>query len=131
MLEFRDGLTPDYRLLQSRANRYGQNRAEMKKETFSGMGTWFHAQDVCITEGQGPIQDRTHEHLAYTDRAIALSRKVLHQAIQDIAEGHDPILVVRDPERNHFPHLVARADDLPLDTDWKTYWHPAGVAAAT
>ncbi|HEY3118615.1 MAG TPA: hypothetical protein VGK54_17880, partial [Chloroflexota bacterium] len=63
------------------------------------------------------------------DRAIALSRKVLQQAIQDVFEGRDPILVVRDASRNDFSHLVARADDLPLDADWKTYWQPAAVSA--
>jgi phthalate 4,5-dioxygenase len=119
---FRKELTDDRRLSRNQANRYLQDREELKAETFSGMGSFFHAQDACVTEGAGPIQDRTKENLGYTDRAIFTCRKLLLQAIETVQAGDDPPLTVRDASANRFAHLVARADEVPADTDWHEYW---------
>jgi 5,5'-dehydrodivanillate O-demethylase len=50
-------------------------------------------------ETQGPITDRSVEHLSYSDRGVALLRKVLRENIEKVQRGEDPIGVVRDP--NH------------------------------
>ncbi|MBM2809671.1 MAG: phthalate 4,5-dioxygenase [Chloroflexi bacterium] len=115
-------LGPDYRLRLTKANRYLQDREEMKAATFSGMGDFFHAQDACVTEGAGTIQDRTGEHVAYSDRAIVVARKILLQAIRDVQAGRDPHYVIRDESENLFPELVARADELSGDVDWHEHW---------
>lgn len=122
LTNFAAELADGYRLKRGKANRYLQDRQEMKSETFSGIGMFFHAQDSCVVEGAGPIQDRTQEHLAYTDRAISTARKLLLQAISDVQAGRDAPMVVRDPAQNRFAHLVARADELPASTDWHEYW---------
>ncbi len=127
---FRKEMTDDRRLARNKANRYLQDREEIKSETFSGMGSFFHCQDACVTEGAGPIQDRTKENLGYTDRAVLTCRKLLLQAIQAVQESRDPPLVVRDPTTNRFSHLVARADDLPSDADWREYWKAETVGSA-
>jgi phthalate 4,5-dioxygenase len=119
---FRREMTDDYRLIRTRANRYFQNRDEQRTETFSGLGSLFHAQDACVTEGAGAIQDRTKENPGYTDRAILTCRQLLRGAIQAVQKGDDPPMTVRSPIENDFWHVVARADDLRSDTNWREYW---------
>ena len=105
-LRGRDELTPDYRMVRSRANRYRQDRASMKKQSFSGIGHNFQAQDACVIEGAGTVQDRTKEHLVTSDKAIVAARKLLLKAMQDVKEGRDPLHVVRDPRANKFSHIA-------------------------
>jgi len=126
---FRKEITNDRRLVRTRSNRYLQDRDELKAETFSGMGSFFHAQDACVTEGAGPIQDRTRENLGYTDRALFTCRKLLLGAIQAVQDGEDPPLTVRNPAENRFAHLVARADEIPSDVDWREYWKADAIAS--
>ena len=99
MLRGRDELQPDYRMIRNKANRYLQDRASMKNKSFSGIGYNFQAQDACVIEGAGTIQDRTKEHLVTSDKAIVAARKLLLKGIQDVKEGRDPLHVVRDPKR--------------------------------
>jgi hypothetical protein len=40
----------------------------------------------------GAIQDRTREHLGYSDRIITAARRMILRAIDDVAEGRDPPL---------------------------------------
>ena len=70
----------------------------MKRETFTGIGYNFDAQDLCVIEGAGPIQDRTREHLVSSDMSIVVARKVRIKAIRDLQEGREPKNVVRDPQ---------------------------------
>jgi phenylpropionate dioxygenase-like ring-hydroxylating dioxygenase large terminal subunit len=115
--------TEGYYLVRNKANRYQQDREEMKAKSFIGMGANFVVHDTCATEGPGNIQDRTEEHLGYTDGGIMASRKVLLDAIRDVQEGHDPPHVIRDPSQNHLEHLFVRNDVLlPSDVDWHNYW---------
>ena len=57
------------------------------------------AQDHMAWETQGPIADRTVEHLSYSDRGVALLRKTMKEQIERVQQGLDPLAVVRDP--NH------------------------------
>jgi phenylpropionate dioxygenase-like ring-hydroxylating dioxygenase large terminal subunit len=114
-------MTPDYKMTRNKANRYLQDREAMKTVTFSGIGFNFQAQDACATEGPGPIQDRTQEHLVSSDKAIVAARKLLLKAINDVCEGREAPHVVRDAKSNRFPHLVVISELLPAVTDWKEY----------
>jgi len=114
------GITPDYHLLQNRSNRYMQDREIMKTQSFSGI-EGFAAQDTFAIEGEGVIQDRTHEHLASSDRIIVAMRKVLSKAIQDVQQGIDPPNVVRRPEQNRYPHLFVYVGVVPEATDWREF----------
>jgi phthalate 4,5-dioxygenase oxygenase subunit len=111
-----------YHLRRNRANRYLQDREEMKDRTFIGMGSLFASHDKFATEGEGPIQDRTVERLGSTDKAIAASRQQLLRAIRDVQEGRDPQHVVRDPARNDFRHIVVMSTAIDGSADWRTYW---------
>jgi 5,5'-dehydrodivanillate O-demethylase len=53
-------------------------------------------QDRMVVEGQGPIYDRTGENLASSDRGIAIYRRMLKESLAAVAEGRDPIGVIRD-----------------------------------
>jgi len=113
-------MTPDYQPLNNRANRYNQQRQTMGAEGYSGMGLNFQVQDLCVTEGMGPIMDRTKEHLTPMDRPMITSRKLLLNAIQELQKGREPVNVAREPQRNHF-QLVACEDLVPESTPWKEY----------
>jgi phthalate 4,5-dioxygenase len=119
----RQSMSEGYRSTRNTANRYLQDREEMKISSYCGMGTVFQAHDMCATEGMGPIQDRSHEHLTARDTPMVLARRQLLKGIVDIREGLDPLGVIRDPARNRFPRLFARNDTtVPIDADWRAYF---------
>ena len=49
-------------------------------------------------ETQGPIADRTTEHLSFSDRGVALLRKLMFEKIEKVQRGEDPLGVLRDPD---------------------------------
>jgi hypothetical protein len=61
------------------------------------------------TEQQGTFADRENEHLGVSDGGIILLRKLLREAMAEIAAGKDPHGVIRDPAKQHirFPHKSA------------------------
>ena len=118
----RSSVADNYRLKRNRANRYLQDRDEMKTETFLGMGKDFVVHDTAATESEGQIYDRTVEHLGYTDRGVIALRKLMFEGIKAVQEGLDPRGVVRDAEENHFPDLVALDDLMSASEEWRGYW---------
>ena len=84
------------------------------------MGLNFQIQDLCVTEGMGPIMDRTKEHLTPMDRPMITARKLLLNAIKELQKGREPVNVAREPQRNHF-QLVACEDLVPESMPWKEY----------
>jgi 5,5'-dehydrodivanillate O-demethylase len=53
-------------------------------------------QDIMAWVTQGPIADRTTETLGASDRGVTLLRRMLKREIAKVANGEDPIGVVRD-----------------------------------
>ena len=49
--------------------------------------------------GQGPISLHSEEHLATSDRGIAMQRRALERDIRKVMEGGDPEGVILDPAR--------------------------------
>ena len=125
----RSPLTPDYHLVRNASNRYMQDRSEMT-QSFSGIGRDFQAQDSCVIEGAGPIQDRTQEHFGYTDRGIIAARKALLRAIREVQAGREAPHVIRDPNANTTFMVTARADAVPAGIHWSNYWEK-GLQRAT
>lgn len=68
------------------------------------------AQDYMVWVGQGPISDRTTEHLATSDKGVMLYHNLLLENIEKVERGEDPMAVVRDPARNYPMIKVARED---------------------
>jgi 5,5'-dehydrodivanillate O-demethylase len=63
-----------------------------------GMKT-VQGQDHMVWETQGPVTDRTKEHLASSDKGVMIYRKLLLENIRMVQRGQDPMGVMRDP--NH------------------------------
>lgn len=56
-------------------------------------------QDFMAWETQGPVANRSIEHLAHSDRGVVLLRKVVRENIERVQQGFDPLGVMHDP--NH------------------------------
>jgi phthalate 4,5-dioxygenase oxygenase subunit len=70
-------------------NEYMLDRAKQKTESFTGiMGV--SEQDAAIQDSQGPIQDRTREHLGPTDIGIVEFRKLVMGAARALQQGNEP-----------------------------------------
>lgn len=95
-----------YFLKRKKSNRYLQDRSKLG-ENFTGMGTNFNVHDAFATETQGPIQDRTREHLATTDVALLAARKLMLKAIDDVKAGRRPQGVLSDGDPNDFRHFIS------------------------
>ena len=104
------------------SNRYLQDRAEQGTRSLAGMGYNFQDQDRYATESQGRILDRSREHLAATDKGVALMRKYLLRAIEDVATGKDPVAVTRDAAENPFADMVVIGKEVATGTDVSTLW---------
>lgn len=60
----------------------------------------INAQDMMVWITQGPITDHALEHLGESDRGVALYRKTLHEQVDRVERGEDPMGVIRDPAKN-------------------------------
>jgi 5,5'-dehydrodivanillate O-demethylase len=58
------------------------------------------AQDMTGWVGQGPISDRTQEHLASSDKGVVLYRKMLVEQMDRVERGEEPMAVIRDRKEN-------------------------------
>ena len=58
------------------------------------------AQDALAWVGQGPISDRTREHLATSDRGIVLYHKLLSEQMERVEQGLEPMAIIRDRAEN-------------------------------
>jgi hypothetical protein len=112
---------PDFMPIRTRANRYLQNRDEMRRATFSGLGTHFPSHDLYAVESAGPIHDRTREHLATSDTAIVAARRMILNAIRDLEAGKEPPLVIRSANENVFNDIVIIQALLDKDVDSKEH----------
>jgi 5,5'-dehydrodivanillate O-demethylase len=57
-------------------------------------------QDMTGWVGQGPISDRTREHLTASDKGVILYHKLLVDNMDRVANGEDPMGIIRDCEEN-------------------------------
>jgi phenylpropionate dioxygenase-like ring-hydroxylating dioxygenase large terminal subunit len=88
-------------------NDYFRNYEEV--DTISGIpgnapGTsvkGFLAQDNMVNESQGPIVDRSREHLGAFDKVVAAARIMLLTAIREVQKGQDPKHIIRDTAKNN------------------------------
>ena len=61
---------------------------------------WVLGQDQAAWVMQGPIMDRTTEHLGVTDVGLIMYRRMLDQQATIVEDGGEPINVLRDPAKN-------------------------------
>ena len=91
-------MLPDYAPIRNKSNNYGYDIDEQKTLTYTGMGLDINVHDQWACESMGPIQDRTKEHLATTDRAISGYRRLLMQAIDQFEAGEENLIARPDAE---------------------------------
>ncbi|HLN84885.1 MAG TPA: Rieske 2Fe-2S domain-containing protein [Candidatus Limnocylindrales bacterium] len=113
--------TPDYKSKLNKSNRYNQNQALMKSQSYSGTGNNFQLHDLLITECAGTVQDRTREHLVASDAPLVASRKVMLKAILDVQQGLEPPRMKMKPTSNRLRNVVSLYGTISSSTDWKSY----------
>lgn len=69
---------------------HGVTRYQHRMDTFAG-------QDGMAWETQGPVTNREVEHLANSDKGVIMFRRMLDQQITTVAEGGDPLGMLREP----------------------------------
>jgi 5,5'-dehydrodivanillate O-demethylase len=58
---------------------------------------YIEGQDVMAWVSQGPITDRSSEHIGKSDIGIVMLRRMFKEALAAVEAGEDPIGVVREP----------------------------------
>jgi len=84
--------------------------------------TTFPSQDHMAWETEGPIFDRTAEHLGASDLGIGMFREMLLQQIRTVQAGGEPIALIRDPEQNDIVPVIVREKGLPADAERSVMW---------
>lgn len=79
----------NYMPVRNLRNDYLIDRKAQKYDSYSGI-EGVSEQDAAIQDSQGPIQDRTREHLGPTDLGIVEFRKLLMGAARALARGEGP-----------------------------------------
>ena len=73
-------------------------------------GRWITShvinQDIIAWVGQGPIADRSKEHIGASDLGIVMIRKRLFDDLDAIAQGRDPKAIIRNSN-------IAKCVELP------------------
>ena len=102
-----------FRSKANRENNYFLDRTVQREESFSGIDG-INAQDRALQESMGPIVDRSKEHLGPADKAIIQARKLLREAVREVAAGNRPY-----GAGTSYYTLRAGEAVLPRDADWR------------
>jgi hypothetical protein len=74
-------------------------------------------QDEAAWVGQGPLSDRTKEHLVTSDKGVILYHNLLLENIEVVARGEDPLNTVRDEAKNTpYIHVERERDSAKMIT---------------
>jgi hypothetical protein len=107
-------------LIRRRANRYEQDREEMRADSFAGLGKEFAAHDAWAVESEGQVYDRTEEHLPPTDAGVVALRQSMLRAIKDVQEGRDPPNVIRQADQlDRLLEITSGSWLVPDGTTWE------------
>ena len=79
----------NYIPLRNRANDYLIDRKLQKTKSYTGI-KGVSEQDAAVQDSQGPIADRTREHLGPTDLGIMHFRKLVMEAARALQQGEAP-----------------------------------------
>jgi hypothetical protein len=81
-------------------------------------------QDRTMTEGMGPIMDRTQEHLGTSDLAIVALRSRLPSLVRDLECGIEPTA-----PSNGDVYRVRSPDSISSETDFRRFLRQQGLRA--
>jgi len=93
-----------YRTIQREPGAKPKQTAVRRGALFDGQGKVvadnIPAQDMLAWVAQGPVTDRTREHLGESDRGVILYHKMLLEEMDKVERGEEPMGIVRDPAEN-------------------------------
>jgi phenylpropionate dioxygenase-like ring-hydroxylating dioxygenase large terminal subunit len=112
---------PDYTSRRNKRNQYGFNPQEQLNQTYTGMGFDINVHDQWAVESQGPIQDRTREHLGTTDKGIIAYRRLLLDAIEKAQAGQRTLMMIDEEQAAHLTG-PASIDGIGPANEWDEYW---------
>ena len=118
---------PDYVPRKNKSNDYGFDPHEQAHDTFTGMGADINVHDQWACESMGAIQDRTHEHLGQSDKAISAYRRILRTAIEQAGNGGRPLMVLDETSAASLTGPAA-IDGIGPTEGWKSYWRKTDEA---
>jgi 5,5'-dehydrodivanillate O-demethylase oxygenase subunit len=77
-------------------------------------------QDRMAVEQQGVIADRVNERLGASDGGIILMRQMMRDSLAAVAEGRDPLCIIRDPAEQNitFPQKAAMMNVQQPEVDY-------------
>jgi 5,5'-dehydrodivanillate O-demethylase oxygenase subunit len=90
----------------------------------SSVATNVPPQDMLAWVAQGPISDRTNEHLASSDRGVIIYHKMLTEEMAKAERGEDTMGIIRDPQENE-PMISLRRERVGLtafEVGYKNYY---------
>lgn len=119
---------PDYVSRKNKRNNYGYNIDEQNTQTYTGMGFDINVHDQWAIESQGPIQDRTREHLGTTDKGIVAFRRQLVRAIESTLEGGDAPMLISADQASGFSGPPSIDGIEKAGVDPVQYWQEADLA---
>ena len=96
-------------------------RAQKEKRAFSGV-FGFSMQDASLQESMGPIQDLLREKLLPTDKAIAMARRMLVEAAENLDTGIEPPALDATKQRVRAAGVLLPRDRKPQE------WAAAHIA---
>ncbi|CAB4937994.1 MAG: Rieske 2Fe-2S domain-containing protein [Actinobacteria bacterium] len=85
---------------------------------------YVEGQDVMAWVSQGPITDRTQEHLGRSDAGVALLRKMFKENMRKVAAGEDPLGTVR--EKHDIINLPCEKDKFGAERTFAKAWIEGG-----
>jgi phthalate 4,5-dioxygenase oxygenase subunit len=121
---------PDYMPRVGRFNDYGYNHEQQLRSTYTGMGDDINVHDQWAVESQGPIQDRTREHLGTTDKAIVAFRKLLMNEIKKVGRGERTLLQL-DAQEAAKVTGPGTMDGIGPAAEWESYWRAVDTRRRT
>lgn len=119
---------PDYVPKNGRHNHWNFDPDEQRTRTYLGMGEDdINLHDQWAVESMGPIQDRTREHLGSSDKVIMAHRRLLLKAIQTVADGGTPPMVLNADAAAALqgPDTI---DCVAPAQGWQDFWQQAAAA---
>jgi nitrite reductase/ring-hydroxylating ferredoxin subunit len=84
----------NYVPLRNKSNDYLIDRKLQKTKSYTGI-KGVSEQDAAVQDSQGPIADRTREHLGPTDIGILHFRKLVMDAARELQRGSEPAAAAR------------------------------------
>ena len=84
----------NYVPLRNKANDYLIDRKLQKTKSYTGI-KGVSEQDAAVQDSQGPIADRTREHLGPTDLGIMHFRKLIMESARALQQGQPPAQLAR------------------------------------